>query len=532
MGTRQPSLDSLLATPFDVVIVGSGMSGLTAALVLTKAYGRRVCVLEQHWKPGGQTHSFTRGGGHFEWDVGLHYISDVRGQQFPARLLRYLADDRLEWLPLDQRYDRIRFLDRDFDFVSGRDELLAALIREFPDERAALERYFSDLVRSAWNTAGDALCLTLPRPLAALARAITGRLADRRTTADYLRQRFRSQALRNLVASQWGDYGLPPEDSAFAIHALVASSFFSGGVYPQGGAGRIGEVLVDELERAGGVFVPNTKVARVVSERGRVTGLEVVHRHLSTNPSVVTLPARRVISTVGAYSTYRRLLDPPRFPELEELTWRSGMVILFATLDRDPRQLGFSNSNYWLHASPVDAPFEAWGDEGVFLSFPAMKKGHHESFTAEIIGFADPADFTAWRDTCWRRRGGDYEAHKQAIVASLLATAGRFFPELAAHVVTSELATPLSIEFFTGQAFGAPYGVPYTPGRNRLPYCQVRTPIEGLYLSGQDVFSLGVIGALMGGAISAMVCEGGPAFPRLILALSRHARVLATRARP
>ncbi|HCI16410.1 MAG TPA: FAD-dependent oxidoreductase, partial [Candidatus Marinimicrobia bacterium] len=59
---------------FDTIIIGSGMSGLTAAVLLSQ-YGQRVLVLEKHFKAGGFTHTFTRK--KYEWDVGIHYIGEV-----------------------------------------------------------------------------------------------------------------------------------------------------------------------------------------------------------------------------------------------------------------------------------------------------------------------------------------------------------------------------------------------------------------------------------------------------------------------
>ena len=57
--------------PYDAVIIGSGMGGLTTAALLSRL-GKKVLVLEQHYTIGGFTHSYERQG--YEWDVGVHYI--------------------------------------------------------------------------------------------------------------------------------------------------------------------------------------------------------------------------------------------------------------------------------------------------------------------------------------------------------------------------------------------------------------------------------------------------------------------------
>ncbi|MCG6162365.1 NAD(P)-binding protein, partial [Leptospira bandrabouensis] len=65
-----------METKYDVIIIGSGIGGLTAASILSQVANKKVLVLERHFKLGGFTHTFKRLG-KFEWDVGIHYIGDL-----------------------------------------------------------------------------------------------------------------------------------------------------------------------------------------------------------------------------------------------------------------------------------------------------------------------------------------------------------------------------------------------------------------------------------------------------------------------
>ena len=75
MASGLPYKQAKLAETWDAIVIGSGIGGLTAAVLLGVHAGKRVLVLERHYEAGGFTHTFHRPG--YEWDVGLHYIGQI-----------------------------------------------------------------------------------------------------------------------------------------------------------------------------------------------------------------------------------------------------------------------------------------------------------------------------------------------------------------------------------------------------------------------------------------------------------------------
>jgi all-trans-retinol 13,14-reductase len=126
----------------------------------------------------------------------------------------------------------------------------------------------------------------------------------------------------------------------------------------------------------------------------------------------------------------------------------------------------------------------------------------------EILTFVPFEAFASWQDTKWKRRGSAYDALKQSLAARLQAELERHVPTIAGKIDYAELSTPVTTRHFMNYEQGEIYGIGSTPARFRMRALGARTPIRNLYLTGQDVTSLGVVGALFGGVVSASAVLG------------------------
>ena len=116
--------------------------------------------------------------------------------------------------------------------------------------------------------------------------------------------------------------------------------------------------------------------------------------------------------------------------------------------------------------------------------------------------------FAAWAETRWKRRGEEYEDLKSSLAARLRSEVERQVPAVAGHIAHAELSTPVTTRHFMNYSQGEIYGVASTPRRYLTRRLGARTPIRGLYLTGQDAVGLGVVGALFGGVVSASAALG------------------------
>lgn len=168
----------IAAQPFDAVVIGSGLGGLTCAALLAKT-GKRVLVLERHYTAGGFTHSFKRRG--YEWDVGVHYIGDVHKPHSPMRrVFDTITDGRLQWAKMDPVYDRMVFPDATYDFHSGVRNFRIGLLQHFPEAGPDIDAYLAHVRRASGTVAGHFGQRLLPGMLQGAAGA-----AVRRLSGDY-----------------------------------------------------------------------------------------------------------------------------------------------------------------------------------------------------------------------------------------------------------------------------------------------------------------------------------------------------------
>lgn len=496
---------------WDAIVIGSGMGGMTAAAALSKM-GHKVLLLEQYKTLGGLTHSFSREG--FSWDAGIHYLGCLAPDDRERGMIDWLTHTPMEFEPMGSVYDNLHLgdapplrLSRPFE-AHERD-----LKDRFPDESEAIEAWIAALRegREIMNTIASTRALP----------EFAGDMIDwwnhrainkwcKRTTKEVAESLTQNPDLIAAFTAQWGDFGGRPHKASFAMHALIPGSYLqSGAWYPVGGGKAFADHLIPTITENGGEARAGVKVETLLVEDDKVVGVRTSEGE--------DIGSDVVISNIGVRETINNLLPAGFGPndwisEIQALPPSISHFSLFLGFEGDIEEAGATRSNHWVYPKKeIDA---VWADApagdppGFFVSFASLKDPSHDpgpmqKYAGEMVVWTDWSAVAQWADLPSGQRSAEYKALKKQVEDKMFALFKANFPRLANLVVLRELSTPLATAAITGHHEGRFYGLDGTPERVLSDALRAKTPIEGLYLSGQDVVSQGIQGALWGGILCA-----------------------------
>lgn len=504
---------------YDVIVIGSGIGGLTSAACLSKM-GKKVLVLEQHYTAGGFTHSYARNG--YEWDVGVHYIGDVGTKNTLTRkMFDFVSNNQLKWAAMDDNYDRLYFADEKFDLIAGKTNFVNNLKSRFPNESDAIDQYMLRL-----NQVNKSMPLI---SMEKLFNGLTGRLMKmirrakvpayvNKTTYEVLKELTYDENLIAVLTGQWGDCGLPPKESSFIIHALIAKHYLHGGYYPVGGSSKMAETIIPVIQKNGGEVFTYANVSQILVQNNTAIGVKMADG--------TEIKASKIISNAGAMNTFQYLLSvevsrangyDQLIKKVEPSVAHLGMYI---GLKDTAKNLSLPKTNLWIypsidHQKNIEQFNKDYQQEfpAVYISFPSAKdpswdKRYPGTATIEIVAPANYEIFEKWKDETWGKRGDEYDALKEHFSERLLQQLYKKLPQLEGKIDYCELSTPLSTDFFCAYKKGELYGLQHDPNRFEQDWLRPKSKIKGLYLTGQDIMSCGVSGAMMGGFTTALSVLG------------------------
>jgi prolycopene isomerase len=493
---------------YDVIVVGSGIGGLTSAGLLA-SQGKKVLVVERHDRPGGYAHGFKRKRYHF--DSAVHLIGGCGdgpydGSGLVRRLLEVMGvADRCEFEAVHPFYSAV-FPDFRLDVPTGIEAFIEAHVGRFPGE----ERGFRELMTVCLAIREESL-----RAPDLLSPTDFGRMASyvptlvryhRATLADVMDEYIDSPQLKAVFGTLWPYLGLPPSRVSFLYWAMMMLSYVVDGAwYCKGGFQQLASALADGIEGFGGELLLKSSVRRIRVE-GRVARGVVLE-----NGQQIDAPV--VISNADATQTYDELIGAGQVPR-RVLAGVRGMepslsaFVLYGATSLDLRAAGAAHEMFyyktWDHdedyANLLRGQISRIGFTVPSLADPTLAPEGEDLFTVTVLL---PHELSSsWRD------------EKDFYSDLLLTEADAVMPGLRDGLQYAEGATPRTMERYTRNLSGAMYGWALTPKQVGPMRLGQDSPIDGLFLAGHWT--------IPGGGVYG-VCQSGVRAAQSVLGLKREA---------
>ena len=482
---------------YDVIVIGAGIGGLTAAALLSKA-GLSVCVLEKEPHVGGYLAGFRRK--HFIFDTAIHWLNQCGPDGILDKLFKAIGSDH----PRAIEQHRIRrYKGENFDYLltNKPDEMRDQLIRDFPEEKKGIEkmflkarqigRSFKNYNRIFRSEETMSFFQRLKNKFRLLEFAIPFipflSFSGEKGLKKGLNRFIKNPRLQKIFSGE--------QEMLGCLIPIGWSYFHDFQSPPKGGSQVIPQWLEHVINFYQNPVGLHCKVNEIFVEKGRCTGLSFEQRGKLNH-----LKSKYIIAACDIETLYEKMLPDNAVParlkkKLKKADLYNSSVTVSLALDCTAESLGFNEE--LIHLVDENQAFndQSGGDPSrseISIIAPSMRD---KSLAPENQG-----TLTLYMPACmeykneWetqmniygkRIRGDAYRDLKKEVAEILIGRVEeKLAPGLRAHILFYEVATPVTHWRYTGNKNGTIMGA--RPGRKNMKnkISHYRTPVKNLILGG------------------------------------------------
>lgn len=477
----------------NVVIIGSGLGGLSTGAILAKN-GYHVTVLEQGSQVGGCLQCFYRHKVKFE--TGMHFIGSADKGQILNKMLKYLEiEDKLPLSRLDTcRYNVVSLKNQRFNFANGKEAFIEQMSAYFPSQKDNIAKYcrLIDSISSASS-------------LHTLKYGETDNAVNTeyqlRPINDVVEQLITDPLLQKVLVGDLPLYAGERDKTPFSMHAFIMDFYNQSAFRFVGGSDVVAASLVAVIRKYGGHVRVRNKVTRIVCDHVHAIGVEINGESF--------MPADYVISAIHPMRTMEMLLDA----KLIRPVFRDRIANIPQTVGGFSVYLHFKENavpymNYNFFGYNGDSP---WGCEQYdaktwpkgYLYMHICNDPFQKSAKAGVIlSYMRAEELDKWKHTTVGNRGEDYEDFVNKRAQLLIESLNKQFPGIKDSIAEFYVSSPLTYRDYTGTENGSIYGVAKDVALGSAGRVPHRTRIPNVFMAGQNINSHGMLGVIVGSIVT------------------------------
>ncbi len=498
--------DSILRDRYEVVVVGSGIGGLTAGALLAKR-GVNTLVVEHHYLPGGACTTMRREG--ITFDVGVAMMFGFGETGFnPHRFVMNEIEEEIDVIPHECLY-QMKIMGRELTFWRDFERYFEELVALFPHQKKELRSLYDHFYKLYENMILKNEIVAPPTELSrkeSLKNFLKNPLGMMqvlplmfKNTESIVKKFIKDPevlAFFNMLTCTYC-YCDAKETPAILSGALFCDNHEGGAFYPSGSPQMLSNKLERAIEKHGGQMLYRRLVDEILIENGEAYGVR-----LADGTEIL---ADRVVANATIWNLYGKLVKP-RHIKPERMVWAQGFVPTFGSL---VLYLG------------VDAEAVPEGTPPILMFVEDMYNITGNDITVYVSSLDDPTlcppgthsitvvqpSMVEWpRPSDPEYRSEKYQRLKQEEADKLLDQVEKHFPDLRKHIRVMDVGTPSTIERFTLKNWGAVGGPKMMMGQHMMKRLHARSEWKNLYSCGDStVMGIGIPATTVSGVGAANV---------------------------
>jgi phytoene dehydrogenase-like protein len=470
---------------YDVIVIGAGLGGLVSGAKLAKE-GYSVLLIEQHNIVGGCATVFKRKA--FTMEVGLHEMDGLDEADPKMEIFHELGVfDHVEFLRLPEFY---RFTNKRVDIVipDDRDDAMKVLIERFPKEQKGIEKFFKTidalrreinrLPQKRWQT----LMLLPIFPL--LYPSLT--FNTFKTLGTFLNDIIEDEDLKLVLQANIQYYHDDPYTMSLIYFSAAQDSYFRGGYFIKGGSQKLSDYLASIITDHGGEVLLKHKVSKIITENGKVVGVQY-HKSRGKDPKIENAYAKVIIAN-SAIPNVAQMLDPKEQARItdktKELLHAPSLISLYIGFNKPLKDLGNKHYSTFVFDKKLKSQKEILENNKGDFAKRNFVFVDYSQIDSDLAPEGKSFGVICCLDYCedWEHMDKEaYKKKKEDVAQTLLRRLESEIPDISNAVEYYEVGTPKTIQRYTLNPGGVPYGyaqVPKQAGIFRVPN---KSPIPNLY---------------------------------------------------